>query len=124
MQAYTRRKKIDTRFGGHDNIMFHFGFPFFLASVALYFLPTIIAIARHKTNLLGIVLVNFLLGWSVIGWVIALIWAISTERVDLIPPAVRPPMPHPASPGRFCTSCGSPWQVGSQFCAQCGRPVA
>jgi Superinfection immunity protein/zinc-ribbon domain len=102
--------------------MFHFGFPFFLASVALYFLPTIIGSTRQKTNLMGIFLVNVFLGWSVIGWIIALVWAVSTERIDQIPYARRAPVPEPQ--GRFCPSCGSVWQGGTQFCAHCGQRLA
>ncbi len=76
--------------------MFHFGFPFFLFGGALYFLPTIIAVGRHKTNTLGILLVNFFLGWSVIGWVIALVWAVSIERVDHLSSAHMVPIPQGA----------------------------
>lgn len=110
--------------------MFHFfGFPFFLAGVALYFLPTIIGAARHKTNLVGIFLVNFFLGWSIIGWVIALVWAVSTERVDQMayaphmPPGGAAPVPQPQSQmhGRYCPNCGSAGPAGAQFCAQCGQ---
>jgi Superinfection immunity protein/zinc-ribbon domain len=105
--------------------MFHlFGFPFFLASVALYFLPTIIGASRHKTNLVGIFLVNFFLGWSIIGWVIALVWAVSTERVDQLAyaPGMPPgPAPQPQMHGRYCPSCGSAAPAGAQFCAQCGQ---
>jgi len=42
---------------------------------AMYFLPTIIAAIRGKRDLLAIFLLNLFLGWSVIGWVVALIWA-------------------------------------------------
>lgn len=108
--------------------MFHlFGFPFFLAGFALYFLPTIIGAARHKTNLVGIFLVNFFLGWSVIGWVIALVWSLSAERVGQMPyPATMPPapVPQPQAPpphGQFCPNCGSAGTPGSQFCVHCGQ---
>lgn len=108
--------------------MFHlFGFPFFAVSVALYFLPTIIAASRKKTNLVGIFLVNFLLGWSVIGWVVALIWAVSIERVDQVQPPPQgwstPPSPPPPPRGRFCPSCGSQ-ATGSHFCANCGAALS
>ncbi len=104
--------------------MFHFGFPFFLASAALYFLPTIIGASRHKTNLVGIFLVNFFLGWSVIGWIVALVWAVSTERVDQVQYAVTG-IPATAQPsGRFCPSCGSTAQAGQPFCAHCGARLA
>jgi hypothetical protein len=52
---------------------------FILPGLALYFLPTIIAAARHKRNMLGITLLNVLAGWSLIGWVIALVWAFSRD---------------------------------------------
>ncbi len=47
--------------------------------LAVYFIPTIIAIARHKRSALGIFLVNLLLGWSFIGWVAALVWSLMSE---------------------------------------------
>ena len=43
---------------------------------ALYFLPTIIAQKRDKTNIRSIFLLNLFGGWSVLGWIIALIWAV------------------------------------------------
>ena len=44
---------------------------FLICSMLLYFLPTILG--RDKADLMGIFLVNLLLGWTVIGWFIALI---------------------------------------------------
>jgi hypothetical protein len=38
-------------------------------------------VARGTRNLAAIFLLNFFLGWSVIGWVIAAIWAV-TEQSD------------------------------------------
>lgn len=99
--------------------MFHVHYPFFLISVGFYFLPTIVAIARKKTNLLGIFLVNFLLGWSIIGWIVALIWAVSTERVDQMSSAQSVPISQPRR--RFCSSCGKEDQAASHFCAYCGQ---
>jgi hypothetical protein len=87
-----------------------------------YFLPTIIAVARKKTNVAAIVLVNFLLGWTVVGWIIALVWAVSTERVDQIASAQAVSIPQPSR--RFCPKCGKPDQVGAQFCPHCGQALA
>jgi len=57
-------------------------FPFFFGPVTImYFLPSIIALARSKRDLLAIFLLNFFLGWSVIGWIVALIWAFKTDYV-------------------------------------------
>ena len=52
-----------------------FFFPFFGFGFVMYFLPSIIALARSKRDLLAIFLLNLFLGWSIIGWVVALIWA-------------------------------------------------
>jgi hypothetical protein len=57
------------------NLPAFFFFPFFSFSFVMYFLPSIIALARNKRDIVAIVLLNFFLGWSVIGWVVALIWA-------------------------------------------------
>ncbi|MDM8000719.1 MAG: superinfection immunity protein [Dehalococcoidia bacterium] len=54
--------------------------PFGLVSMALYFLPTIVILARRKKNVLGPILVNILLGWTVVGWIAALIWAIVVDE--------------------------------------------
>jgi hypothetical protein len=52
---------------------------FFLPLFVLHFLPAIIAGMRHARNFGWILLVNVFLGWTVIGWVIALIWALRDE---------------------------------------------
>jgi hypothetical protein len=49
----------------------------FIISLAIYFIPTIIAISRHNRNTLGIFLLNFFLGWTFLGWIAALIWAVA-----------------------------------------------
>jgi hypothetical protein len=51
----------------------------------MYFLPSIIALARSKRDTLAIFLLNLFLGWSVIGWVVALIWAAKND----VPMVVR-----------------------------------
>lgn len=45
----------------------------------MYFLPTIIAAIRSKRDLLAIFLLNLFLGWSVIGWFVALVWAAKND---------------------------------------------
>jgi hypothetical protein len=57
-----------------------FGFGF-----VMYFLPSIIAFARSKRDTAAIVLLNFFLGWTVIGWVVALVWAVKND----VPMVVR-----------------------------------
>ena len=45
----------------------------FIFLIVLYFLPTLIG--RHKNDAFGIFLLNLLFGWTVIGWIVALVWA-------------------------------------------------
>lgn len=50
----------------------------------MFFLPTIIAVARGH-NTLAIFLLNFFFGWTVIGWFWALIWAVTDRpRVEYV----------------------------------------
>lgn len=52
---------------------------FFLVLFVFYWLPTIIAIARHTHSALGVAALNFFLGWTVVGWVMALLWALAAS---------------------------------------------
>jgi len=54
-------------------------FPIFGFGFVLYFLPAIIALARNKRDTTSILLLNFFLGWTAIGWVIALVWALRQD---------------------------------------------
>ena len=54
-------------------------FPFFGFGFVMYFLPSIIALARSKRDTLAIFLLNLFLGWSVIGWIVALVWAAKSD---------------------------------------------
>jgi Superinfection immunity protein len=45
------------------------------AGALLYFLPAFVAVARSHQSGLAILILNGLLGWSFIGWVVALVWA-------------------------------------------------
>jgi len=41
-----------------------------------YFLPTLIAFLRQHKNKLAIFLLNLLLGWTILGWVVSLVWSV------------------------------------------------
>lgn len=43
---------------------------------AFYFLPTLIAFLRQHKNRIAIFLLNLLLGWSGLGWVVSLVWSV------------------------------------------------
>jgi hypothetical protein len=43
--------------------------------ILLYFLPTIVASHRGR-GVAGILILNLLLGWTCIGWLVLLLWAL------------------------------------------------
>ncbi len=51
-----------------------------------YWLPSLLAFHRGHKNRLPILMVNFLLGWTIFGWIVALIWACTgnTEPVTIV----------------------------------------
>ena len=77
----------------------------------LYFLPSIVG--KDKKDASGIFLVNLLLGWTVVGWVAAMVWACASDRPVYVPYLV------PAG-GHFCSRCGKP---AVHYCASCGARV-
>ena len=48
--------------------------------IGAHFLPTIIAVLRGHHNALAIFLLNLFLGWTILGWFGALIWAATAMR--------------------------------------------
>jgi hypothetical protein len=61
-----------------------FGWLFFVVFLVPYFLPSIVAFSRGKDNAVGVFLLNFFLGWTLIGWVLCLVWALSGNRTTVI----------------------------------------
>ena len=58
--------------------------PIFGFGFILYFLPAIIAFARSKRDAGAILVLNLLLGWTAIGWIIALVWALKQDAPVVI----------------------------------------
>lgn len=71
---------------------------FLLFGAGLYFIPTIIAFARGKSNKAAILALNFFLGWSLIGWVVSLVWALANEQPQQVVIYNLPPQTPPQSP--------------------------
>jgi hypothetical protein len=59
-------------------------FPVFGFGFVLYFLPAILAFARSKRDSVAILVLNLLLGWTAIGWVIALVWALKEDAAMVV----------------------------------------
>jgi uncharacterized membrane protein len=52
---------------------------FFL--IYIFLLPTIIALKKSHQDRTSIILINILLGWFLIGWVVALVWALKKTEI-------------------------------------------
>jgi hypothetical protein len=50
----------------------------------IYFLPCVVASSRGSASGGSVFLVNLLFGWTLIGWLIALVMAVSTETSDAV----------------------------------------
>lgn len=50
-----------------------------LLAICFYFLPTFIAYKRNKKNKIAIFALDLCLGWTLVGWVIALVWSLTFE---------------------------------------------
>lgn len=48
--------------------------------LAIYAMPTVIAYRRNHKNRMAICATNLLLGWTVLGWVAALIWSLTASE--------------------------------------------
>jgi len=46
----------------------------------LYFLPAYIAFKKEKKNKVAIFALNLFLGWTLIGWIVALVWSLTYEE--------------------------------------------
>lgn len=94
--------------------------PFLFFAALLYFLPSIIGHRRHDAARIAVF--NFFLGWTVIGWIIALIWACAVERPRYVF-ALAGAGPVAMGGARYCSRCGAATLAGAHFCWSCGRGV-
>ena len=73
-----------------------------LLFIPLYFAPSIVAIARKAPDMGSVIVLNFFLGWTFIGWVLSLAMAArssSTAAINVnVHQQLQPqaqPLPHP-----------------------------
>lgn len=55
-----------------------------LILVVAYFLPSLIVFLRKRTNLAAVFALNLFLGWTFIGWVVSLVWALSKGKETIV----------------------------------------
>lgn len=52
----------------------------YVVFLAIYFLPTIVAFIRSSRSRSTVLIVNLLLGWTFIGWLVALVVAVRGRK--------------------------------------------
>jgi Superinfection immunity protein len=88
---------------------------FLFFAILLYFVPSILA--HKKRDFPVIFVVNLLFGWTVIGWIIALVWACAAEVRPQVLVVAGP------TPAGYCCRCGALRVVGGRFCGVCGTAL-
>ena len=48
-------------------------------SLAIYFIPVIIAYIRKHNNILAITILTIFLGWTFFGWLAAVLWSLNSD---------------------------------------------
>ncbi len=57
--------------------------------VVLYLAPLLIALQLHRRDVANIGALNILLGWTVVGWFVACVWAIAPDAPLMATPQHR-----------------------------------
>jgi Superinfection immunity protein len=47
----------------------------------IYFIPTLTAYLRNHRKLRAILVVNLLLGWTLLGWIAAFVWSFTKDAI-------------------------------------------
>lgn len=95
---------------------------------AFYMLPTFEAWLREHPNLTSIALLNIFLGWTLLGWVAALVWSFKRQE----PYSTRSPVPTfvpisrkiEAPDTKACPYCAEQILVAAVKCKHCGSEIA
>lgn len=101
--------------------------PLLLIGVVVYFVPAMVATSRKAVNRGSVGVINLLLGWTIIGWIVALAMAMGrTEKQEMRwhqQPTPPPPMqqqgpppgwyPAPDDPNAMRWWDGRDWNMSS-----------
>lgn len=81
--------------------------------ILVYFLPAFIATMRHHHNSGAVFVLNLLLGWTVLGWIIALVWSCTASKLDQ----------QDDSDSAACPHCHERIKASAAVCRYCQREI-
>lgn len=92
----------------------------------VYLIPTLIANDRKHPDLSSIAAVNILLGWSLIGWVVALAWALKTTGTAQVVINNTASDAKISSPDKYrqCPFCAESILAAAIKCRYCGSEIS
>lgn len=106
---------------------------FFLFAPALYFYPMYEAYFHKQPNFYSIFALNLFLGWTLVGWVVALVWALKSNEpiktINVTAPAQTPaptsaqPVTTPPKQIKQCPYCAEDILMAAKKCKHCGSEV-
>jgi RNA polymerase subunit RPABC4/transcription elongation factor Spt4/uncharacterized membrane protein YqaE (UPF0057 family) len=121
-----------------------------LVILAIYFAPSMVAASRRHNSGAAIFALNLLLGWTVLGWIAAIVWAYTGNVAAQGPSpqthvkcpdcreliladarkckhcgtALVPQVAAIPSGMRACPDCHRPAPVADKYCPTCGHAMA